>query len=67
MAVAILTMSATLRVSAINLHFAGVDLGEVKKTVDEFEQMFRADQNFLQIFFLQIRNLVFRFCAERYG
>jgi hypothetical protein len=41
-----------------NIHFAGFDLGEVQKAVDEFEQMFRADENFLKIFLLQIWNLV---------
>src|SRR5262249_51964787 len=41
----------------IDLHAAGFDLGEVEKLVDQAEEVFRADQNLLEILLLHISNL----------
>src|SRR5215510_14344638 len=41
----------------VDLHPAGFDLGEVEKLVDQTEEVFRANQNLLEILLLQISNL----------
>src|SRR5215831_2668268 len=41
----------------VDLHAAGFDLGEVEKLVDQVEQVFRADENLLEILLLKISNL----------
>ena len=45
--VVILIISSTLKVSALTSIFAGVDLSEIEQSVDQVEQMLRADQDFV--------------------